>query len=485
MARLGATGLYTQALRVGGSGDDVAVELALDATGQATITGMFASPSIVFGATTLVNFDPSAAPSSDVFVARLNTAGTWTQAVQGGGLADDTVVGVALDPNGSAVIAGSYRSNTAKFGTYTLAGSLTGGTPFVARLGSTGSWTQAVRIESTGSPTYISDVAVNASGSAVVAGLSLGDGTLTFGNYTVDTRGRGNCLFIARLNRVGIWVMAAQTTGPGGTTIARHVALDADGNAAVAGETNVPAAAFGSYIVSSAADAAGNRNFVSFVARLSAVGTWTQVAQTTNSAGNNCYTNALALDGGGNVWLAGQFNSLTASVGSFNLINSDPNAVLNNHFDLYLARLSSAGAWTFATSATNAVPQALALTNGLAVVAGSFTSPAAFGTTIISSPASQAGFLANLSVVVLAAKSNVAGLPACLAWPNPATGSTTLSFMAATASRPVQLLDALGREMRRQELPAHATSLTFSLAGLPGGCYLLRCGTTIGRLVVD
>lgn len=484
VARLSAAGVYTQALRAGGSGDDVAVELAVDATGLATVAGTFASPSIVFGAASLVNLDPSATPSSDVFVARLSATGVWTQAVQGGSPADDAVSGVALDPNGSAVLAGSYMGNTAKFGTYTLSGSLSGGTPFVARLSGAGVWSQAVRIQSSGSPTYISDVAVNASGSAMVAGVCLEGSTLTFGNYTLNTTGVGNCLFVARLNRNGTWVLAVQTTGPGGTTIARHLALDADGNAVIAGETTAPMAAFGSYTVSSPTNSAGKHDFVSFIARLSAAGTWTQVAQTANSLGS-CYMSALALDASGNVWLTGLFFSPTVSFGSFSLINSDPNAVQNNHFDLYLARLSSAGTWTSATAATNAFPRALVLSNGLAVVAGNFASSATFGTTTINSPAQQAGFLANLSGAVLATTPTAASPSRCIAWPNPATGYTTVGFAASDGPRSVQLLDALGREARFLELPAHATALKLSLTGLPSGCYLLRCGPSTERLLVE
>lgn len=484
VAHLSTTGSYSQALRVGGSGDDTATELAVDATGLITVAGTFASPRIVFGTITLTNLDPNVAPGSDIFVARLSAAGTWTQAAQGGSTADDSVSGVALDPNGSAVIVGAYMSNTAKFGTYTLSGSLTGGTTFVARLGSNGAWSQAIRIESSGAPTLISDVAVDASGSAVIAGVCLEGGTLTFGNYTLSTRGAGNCLFVARLNRSGTWGLAVQTTGPNGTTIARHLALDAAGNAVVAGETTAPTATFGNYMVSSPTNPAGSNDFVSFVARLSATGTWTQVAQTTNNSGN-CYTSALTLDASGNVWLTGQFNSPTVGFGSFGLTNSDPDAIRNNNFDLYLARLSSAGTWTFATAATGAAARAIVLSNGLVIVAGSFFLAATFGPATISSPAQRAGFLANLGGGILATKASGVAPSACIAWPNPASSYTTISLEADAAPRLVQLLDVLGREVYRKELPAHATSLTMSVAGLPSGYYVLHCGASTGRLVVD
>lgn len=64
--------------------------------------------------------------------------------------------------------------------------------------------------------------------------------------------------------------------------------------------------------------------------------------------------------------------------------------------------------------------------------------------------------------------------------PNPATDA---------ASRPeprlVQLLGALGREARHQPVAANTTSTDLPLAGLAAGMYVVRCGLTTQRLVVE
>jgi hypothetical protein len=60
-----------------------------------------------------------------------------------------------------------------------------------------------------------------------------------------------------------------------------------------------------------------------------------------------------------------------------------------------------------------------------------------------------------------------------------------VGFVADSVPRWVQLFDALGRAVSQQDLPAPATSLTLKLASLPKGYYLLRCGTSTGRLQVD
>ena len=70
--------------------------------------------------------------------------------------------------------------------------------------------------------------------------------------------------------------------------------------------------------------------------------------------------------------------------------------------------------------------------------------------------------------------------------PNPAAATVRLTWPEANAAaRPVRLLDALGREVRQQELPARATTATLDVAGLVPGLYLVRCGSITKRLQVE
>ena len=67
--------------------------------------------------------------------------------------------------------------------------------------------------------------------------------------------------------------------------------------------------------------------------------------------------------------------------------------------------------------------------------------------------------------------------------PNPAQGRATLT-LTLPAPAVAQVLDALGREVRRQALPARATTAVLDLAGLPPGLYLVRAGSGTTRLVL-
>jgi hypothetical protein len=156
--------------------------------------------------------------------------------------------------------------------------------------------------------------------------------------------------------------------------------------------------------------------------------------------------------------------------------------------DIYVARVNSAGAWNLALRAGGAsddFANALALDgSGNAVVGGDVgNTPAAFGA--ITLPSTGSGYAAKLMGLVTANKSSRAVAPFALA-PNPAHGLVRLSWSEKKqAQQPLVLIDALGREVRRQLLPAQATQATLNLQGLAGGVYIVKMGSTTQRLLVE
>jgi hypothetical protein len=69
--------------------------------------------------------------------------------------------------------------------------------------------------------------------------------------------------------------------------------------------------------------------------------------------------------------------------------------------------------------------------------------------------------------------------------PNPANATATLTLPAVPHARPVLVLDALGRTVRRLTLPARTSHATIDLLGLPAGVYSVRCGAATARLVIE
>jgi hypothetical protein len=108
-----------------------AAAIVADASGNVYVSGPF-SGSAKFGAITL----PGGPGTSDVFVAKLNSAGTFQWAVQMGNSGDDETNSLAIDAAGNLYTAGFYQG-TATFGSTTLTASADFDS-FVAKLNNAG-----------------------------------------------------------------------------------------------------------------------------------------------------------------------------------------------------------------------------------------------------------------------------------------------------------------------------------------------------------
>ncbi|MBX0291834.1 SBBP repeat-containing protein [Hymenobacter sp. HSC-4F20] len=482
VGRLSPTGTWIQAVRAGGTGDDVALAVGVDAAGNAVAAGSFKGASAAFGSTTLPNADNSGG-TSDGFVARLSSAGTWTQALRMGGSDNDGVMALALDGTGTAVVAGNFSSNTATFGGTTLTNGNTdrSNDVFVARLAADGTWGQTVRGGGAGDD-FVQALALDASGSAVIAG-HFARSTVTFGTITLNNANPGQYssdVYVARLSSAGTWTQALQAGGPG-NDYGRGVGIDANGNAYVAGNFASPTISFGSTTLANAT-ASGNTSDI-FVARLSNANAWTMAARA--GGAENDYANALAVDSNGSASVGGLFQGATSTFGAIALTNADPTGA---KFDILVARLSSAGVWNLALRAGGVgddYTNALALdASGNAAVGGNLnSSPATFGSISLNSAGSA--FIAKLQGLTTNSKTARAASLLSLA-PNPARSQVELTWIKPEPrALPVTLLDGLGREVRRQMLPAQATRTHLNLSGLGSGLYIVRIGESAQRLVVE
>jgi len=72
-----------------------------------------------------------------------------------------------------------------------------------------------------------------------------------------------------------------------------------------------------------------------------------------------------------------------------------------------------------------------------------------------------------------------------LAFPNPAHGTVRVQLLGAATAAPLELFDSLGRRVRTQATLADGGETTLSLADLPAGLYVLRCGKLSKRLTVE
>lgn len=332
VAKLDPAGNYLWAVQAGGVGNESSVDLALDASGNAYITGNFSGATSTFGTTTLTNASAGNTPKS--FVAKLNPAGNFLWAVCPSGAGGDSAYAIGLDAQGNAYIAGNFNGNQLTFGPNTLASLSRQSNWFVAKLSSTGTWLWGVRAGGTGTDAPL-DLAVDASGNAYVTGY-MHSRSASFGLLNITQTG-GGAVVVAKLSPVGNWLWAGLGGGNGPLEDAgQAIALDARGNVYVTGVFQNSGAPFGS---TSLTNAGSSDVFVGQVD--AATGNFLWVVRA-GSAGLESPAGLVA-DGQGAVYVTGAYQNAAALFGTTSL------PYQGMYYDGFVAKLDVAsGTWRWA-----------------------------------------------------------------------------------------------------------------------------------------
>jgi len=332
VAQLSSIGTWSRAVRGGGEKSEFPSALALDAAGNVLITGYFFGPSSSFGTTTLINADLTST-KADIFVARLDNFGTWSQAVRAGGPDDDRAEALAIDASGVAVIGGSFDSPTISFGTTTLTNANTSGTSpdaFVARLNANGTWGQAIRAGGAAED-QIDDLTLDRNGNTVVVGYFRGPAIALGATTLANAAPASNTLdiFVAQLNAAGVWTQAVQAGGTGNDR-ASSLALASNGSITITGLFS-GTSRFGPYTLTNADPTGVTADVV--VARLSSTSSWLQAVRAGGPANDLVFTSALASNG--DVTVGGYFTDASTTFGTTTLLASDTNG------SAFVARLTN------------------------------------------------------------------------------------------------------------------------------------------------
>ena len=178
-------------------------------------------------------------------------------------------------------------------------------------------------------------VATDASGNAFVAGYFKSP-SLTLGSFTLTRTGSCN-VFLAKYDAGGNVIWATSATGTD-YDIPFAVATDASGNVVVAGLFSSPVITFGSISLTNA----GVQD--AFVAKYDAAGNVMWAKRAGGADWDNA--RAVAVDGPGNIYLAGSFRSPSITFGSITLTNTAAGM-----YDAFLVKYDSDGnvVWADAT----------------------------------------------------------------------------------------------------------------------------------------
>ncbi len=406
VAHYDAGGNVIMAVCSAGSGNKEGYSLARDPSGNLLLSGSFTGTAI-FGADTL-----RSAGNGDVFLAKLDSTGTFLWARQGGGANDDeSFFGkVAVDGNGNAFIAGAV-GGTATFNTTTLSG-MGNDDVFIGKYDPAGN---LVWVQHAGGNNYdySRGLAVDPAGTVYVGGTFTA--TAQFGQFSLTSVGAGD-MFVGKigfvppaitLQPVGGSVLAGQNltlaivaTGTGGVTYQWRF-----NGTNITGATNttytipnVTTNAAGTYdvlvthVYGTATSAPAVVTVVNSLNPLSFV--WARRAGGSIAAGNNNdFGKGMKVDAAGNVYVTGNFSSV-ADFGATNVTSA-------GNVDFYLAKYDPAGTllWV-ATGGGAGFDEGLDIAldpAGNPVVTGIMVGPATFDTNVLAGFGGQDVFVAKFT----------------------------------------------------------------------------------------
>jgi len=314
---------------LGGSGSDVGSGIAVDASGNAYVTGYTGSSDFPAVAGPYLSFNGL----SDAFVARVNPAGTaLVYAGFLGGWHYDVGYGIAVDASGNAYVTGYTWSSDfpAVVGPDT---SYNGGADaFVAKVNPAGTALVYAGFLGGSSNDAGLGIAVDAFGNAYVTGVTdSSDFPAVVGPDTSFNDGWEDA-FVAKVNPAGTALVYAGFLGGSGTDWGEGIAVDSSGNAYVTGWTQ--SSNFPAVVGPDLGYNGGNRD--AFVAKVNPTGTALVYAGFLGGSGDE-EGYGIAVDASGNAYVTGYTwsSDFPAVVG--------PDLSFNGKRDAFVARVNPSG----------------------------------------------------------------------------------------------------------------------------------------------
>jgi hypothetical protein len=218
---------------LGGGASEAGYSIAVDSSGNAYVTGTTSSSDFP---TTLNAFDPTLSGTQDAFVTKLTTTGTLAYSTYLGGVGLDEGRAIAVDASGNAYVAG--RTASTNFPTLNAFQLTFGGTEdaFVTKLDAAGTTLIYSTYLGGSRVDQAFGIAVDASGNAYVTGTTSSSDFPAMFNAFDSTLSGTQDAFVTKLATTGALVYSTYLGGVG-LDEGRAIAVDASGNAYVAGRT--------------------------------------------------------------------------------------------------------------------------------------------------------------------------------------------------------------------------------------------------------
>ena len=198
ISKYDADGNVVWAKGAGGDGTDNATSITTDPAGNVYVCGWFDGINSQYGGDTLYN---DSIGTTDLFLAKYDTAGNIIWVKTAGGLGDAQAISVAIGDSGIVYLAGNYSIDLS-FGADTVTNTGIGSTSdiFLAKFDTSANLIWLKSAGGSGSDN-VQSITVDIYNSVYVAGYFLSP-TLVFGSYTLTNAG-GDDVFFARYNSLG------------------------------------------------------------------------------------------------------------------------------------------------------------------------------------------------------------------------------------------------------------------------------------------
>jgi hypothetical protein len=327
--------VLSYATYLGGSEGEQGTAIAVDAVGNAYVTGYTASGD--FPIATAYDRTLGRKGDVDVFVSKLNATGTalvWSTYLGGSG-STDRATGIAVDHAGNAYVTGATSGADFPVSASAWQKGVAGGGAFVAKLGPSGN---ALAYSTYVANATANAIGVDASGNAYVTGSATSSFATTTGAFERTSRSASTTGFVLKLNTTGSAPLFATFLGGSGSDAPMSIAIDAEGNALVAGWTTS-----GDFPVVNAFQSALRGQKDAFVTKLDASGAHLLYSTFLGGALDDS-ANAIAVDASGSAYVAGEtYSSDFPSKDGYQSRKSGSRLVNSSLGNAFVAKLGPAG----------------------------------------------------------------------------------------------------------------------------------------------